>query len=125
MTAFSEAPTPVADYYRILDGGIDSYDRQDLLPLLDDDLVFQGPVGEPMTAGKAGFAEGFGGFIANCRGIVPIQLVTGGDQAAALYDAALPGGVMRFAEFFIMERGVIRELRLLFDPADYAAKVEG
>jgi hypothetical protein len=47
------------------------------------------------------------------------QVVTQ-DAAAVLYDADLPGGTLRFAEFFRFG-GQIQSVKLLYDPARYTA----
>jgi hypothetical protein len=44
-----------------------------------------------------------------------------GDLAALLYDAEIPGGSMRFAEFFRVEHGRITSIKLLYDAAQYRA----
>jgi len=44
------------------------------------------------------------------------QILVKAGQAAALYDAELPGGTCRFAEFFEIDAGVSTTLRLLSDP---------
>ena len=122
MTAFADAPAPLGDYYRILTRGIDAYDDgRELLPLLDPDLDFEGPIAGRM-AGAARFVQGVKGFIANVHAIHPIQLVVGDGQAATLYDADLPGGTIRFSEFFTIGDGIIQALRIQYDPADYIAK---
>ncbi|MDA8359086.1 MAG: hypothetical protein M0Z95_22920 [Actinomycetota bacterium] len=48
-----------------------------------------------------------------------LQLLSSPGQAAACYDAEVPGGTCRFAEFFELDAGVITTLRLLFDPKGY------
>lgn len=54
-----------------------------------------------------------------------IQEVHGPDATAVLYDARLPKGIVRFAEFFALTDGKIQRLRLHYDPADYVAKGGG
>ncbi|MEV8509200.1 hypothetical protein AB0368_30795 [Actinoplanes sp. NPDC051475] len=39
-----------------------------------------------------------------------------------LYDAEMPGGTVRFAEFFTFGDGVIETLNLHYDGQDYIAK---
>lgn len=122
MTAFADAPAPLAEYYRILAGGIEAYDDgRELLPMLDAQLDFEGPIAGRMR-GAARFIHGVKGFIANVEAIRPIHLVVGDRHVAALYDADLPGGAVRFSEFFTIQDGVIQELRIQYDPADYTAK---
>ena len=114
--------TVLSDYYRILTGGIETYrDGEELAALLADDLDFEGPIAGRVT-GAARFRHGARGFIANVDKIDIIQEVAAADRAAVLYDATLPKGVVRFAEFFTFADGRIQQLRLLYDPADYVAK---
>ncbi|MEV0584463.1 nuclear transport factor 2 family protein [Nonomuraea sp. NPDC050310] len=116
------APVPLPAYYRILTGGIDAYgDGRDLAPLLADDLDFEGPIAGRVT-GAARFLQGVKGFIANVGTIDLIQEVHGPDGSAVLYDAQLPRGGVRFAEFFTFADGKIQRLHLHYDPADYLAK---
>lgn len=122
MNPFADAPAPVSTYYRILVGGIDAYeDGRELLPLLSDSLDFEGPIAGRL-AGATRFAQGVKGFISNVQSIDPIQLVANDTEAAALYDAHLPGGVVRFSEFFTLGDGIILTLRIQYDPADYMTK---
>ncbi|WP_425953618.1 hypothetical protein [Xylanimonas sp. McL0601] len=122
MTVFDNAPAPLGEYYRILTAGIDAYaDGEELLPILDAKLDFEGPIAGRL-AGAARFLVGVRGFIANVKSISPIHLVADSGHAATLYDAELPGGTVRFSEFFVIQDGSIRELRIQYDPADYTAK---
>ncbi|WP_448810004.1 nuclear transport factor 2 family protein [Agromyces bauzanensis] len=112
----------LARYYDILGAGIDAYaDGRDLLPLLAEDFVFDGPIAGRM-AGGARFVHGVRGFIEAARRITPLQAVVTPAGAAVLYDAELPGGVVRFSEFFEFDDDRIRELHIQYDPADYLAK---
>lgn len=121
-TAALEANATLSRYYEILAGGIDAYaDGRDLLPLLAEDFAFDGPIAGRM-AGGARFTHGVRGFIEAARNITILQSVVTDDGAAVLYDAELPGGVVRFAEFFELDGDRIRELRIHYDPADYLAK---
>jgi len=43
------------------------------------------------------------------------------DAAAVLYDADLPGGTLRLAEFFRFDGGQIASIKLLYDLARYTA----
>ena len=43
-------------------------------------------------------------------------------MAAALYDAEMPGGTIRFAEFFHVENGEIQALRMVYDATGYRAR---
>lgn len=110
------------EYYAILRAGAHAYDGgRGLLPLLTEDFVFDGPIAGRI-AGAARFAQGVRGFIEAVRELTPLQAVVGTDSAAVLYDAVLPGGVVRFSEFFEFDGGRIRELHIQYNPADYLAK---
>lgn len=61
-------------------------------------------------------------FAETMRRLDMIQLLHAGDMAAALYDAELPGGAVRFAEFFQVGAGNIRSLKLLYDATEYRAR---
>ncbi|MGI5171528.1 hypothetical protein ACQEU3_45010 [Spirillospora sp. CA-253888] len=116
------APPVIRAYYQVLTGGIEHYeDGRDLLPLLADDLDFEGSIAGRVT-GAARFKEGVKGFIANVTGIDLVQEVHGPAGTATLYDAHLPKGTVRIAEFFGIADGRIQRLRLQYDPADYIAK---
>jgi hypothetical protein len=43
------------------------------------------------------------------------------EPGTALYDADLPGGTLRFAEFFRFSGGLIASIKLLYDPQRYTA----
>lgn len=74
---------------------------------------------EILQSGAEPFCKGVVGFVSALRHLEMRQLVTTPGQAAALYDAELPGGTCRFAEFFELDTEVITGLRLLFDPKRY------
>lgn len=117
-----DAPTALVDYYRVLTGGVDNYeDGQELVPLLVDDLDFEGPIAGRVT-GAALFRQGVKGFIANVSKIDLIQEVHDSAGTAVLYDAHMPKGIVRITEFFTFTDGKIQRLRLQYDPADYIAK---
>jgi hypothetical protein len=108
-------------YYDILGGGIEAYaDGRELLPLLADEFVFEGPIAGRVAGGER-FAGGVRGFIETVREIRPLQIVLAEDGAAVLYDAEMPGGTVRFSEFFELEGDRIRELRIQYNAADYLA----
>lgn len=112
----------VDTYYGVLSGGGDGYSGgEHLRPILDPGLAFEGPI-----AGRAGGAERFlrgaAGFVATVQRISMRQRLHTATQAATLYDAEMPGGTVRFAEFFEIEAGRIRSLRLLYDATEYRAK---
>ncbi|MFI6484545.1 nuclear transport factor 2 family protein [Nonomuraea sp. NPDC050663] len=117
-----DAPSVIQAYYRVLTSGIEAYgEGEELAPLLADDLRFEGPIAGQVT-GAARFLQGVKGFIANVGAIDLIQEVNDADETAVLYDAHLPKGVVRLAEFFTHAEGRIQRLRLHYDPADYVAK---
>ena len=120
--AVIEGHATLRSYYAVLRGGADAYqDGRDLLPLLADDFVFEGPIAGRLAGGTR-FAQGVRGFIENVKGIAVLQAVSGEGGAAVLYDAELPGGAVRFSEFFEFDGDKIRELRTQYDAADYLAK---
>jgi len=81
-------------------------------------LVFEGPIAGHRV-GAEPFCKGVVGFVSALQHLEMRQLVTTPGKAAALYDAELPGGTCRFAEFFELDTEVITGLRLLFDPKRY------
>lgn len=108
-------------YYDILRGGVDRYqDGRDLLPLLADDFVFDGPISGRLEGGVR-FTHGVRGFIEAVRTITFLQVVSTESGAAVLYDAELPGGTVRFSEFFELDGDRIRELRIQYNAAEYVA----
>lgn len=114
------APDVLQRYYRILAAGIEAFDPDgELRTLLVDDLEFEGPIAGKRT-GAAGFCQGVKGFIATVSDLEIIQEVHGADGSAILYDARMPAGFVRLAEFFRFDNGKISTLRIHYDPADYA-----
>jgi hypothetical protein len=111
----------MAAYYELLGGGAASFDPARLRAILADDLAFEGPIAGSRV-GADGFVRGAAGFAGVARRIEMVQLVTDHEGAAALYDAELPGGMVRFAEFFRITDGKIRSLRLHYDAAEYRAR---
>lgn len=108
-------------YYESWRKGISSFDSDRLSAVLADDLDFEGPIAGKRR-GSAGFVGGLKRFVEGLR--APIRMlhqVDSGNQAATLYDADLPEGTMRFAEFFEVENGRIRSLELLYDATQYRA----
>ncbi|MFP3462719.1 nuclear transport factor 2 family protein [Arthrobacter globiformis] len=121
-TLRGDAPGVLQAYYRILGAGIEAYDPGgEFRTLLADGLEFEGPLAGKRT-GAGGFCQGVKGFIANVSDIDVIQEVHGLDGSAILYDARMPGGTVRFAEFFSISDGKITALRLHYDAADYTQK---
>jgi SnoaL-like protein len=107
-------------YYEILQAGAESYDRERLRSILAADLDFDGPIAGRVQ-GADRFTYGVTGFIATQQGIRFVQQVVTHDAAAVLYDADLPGGTLRFADFFRFDGGQIASIKLLYDPARYTA----
>lgn len=121
-TAVIEEHPTLSRYYDILGAGVDAYaDGRDLLRLLTEDFVFDGPIAGRVAGGDR-FAHGVRGFIEATKQITPLQAVVTTTDAAVMYDAELPGGVVRFAEFFELDGDKIRELRIQYNPTDYLAK---
>lgn len=110
----------VNKYYDILKDGMASFDEEGLRSILAPDLDFEGPIAGHVS-GAERFIKGVSGFAATMRGLCMLQKVWVGDEAAALYDAQMPDGVVRFAEFFQVAQGRIQSLRLLYDAGDYRA----
>lgn len=108
-------------YYTILTGGIEEYgDGRELMPLLADDFVFDGPIAG-VVAGAGRFAQGVRGFVEAVREVSFVQAVGADDSAAVLYDAVLPNGTVRFAEFFEFSNGTIKTLHIHYNAAEYVA----
>lgn len=119
----ASAPRAVQDYYRILTSGADAYGHgEELRPLLSPHLDFTGSLAGHHPDSTGGFLQGVTGFIATVKHIDVVLQVHGQDGSAILYDAALPGGTVRFAEFFTYRDGVIDTLNLHYDGQDYLAK---
>jgi hypothetical protein len=110
--------TTIETYYEILQSGADRFDAEQLRAILAPQLVFEGPIAGHRV-GAEPFCKGVVGFVSALQHLEMRQLVTTPGKAAALYDAELPGGTCRFAEFFELDTEVITGLRLLFDPKRY------
>ena len=109
-------------YYASWRSGIASFDRDRLTQILAEEFDFEGPIAGKRRGPSAGFIAGLQRFVEGLRRPIEIlQQVEAGDQAAVLYDAEIPGGVMRFAEFFEVRDGRIHALKLLYDAAQYRA----
>jgi hypothetical protein len=108
-------------YYDSWRSGIESFDQIRLGSILAEDLDFEGPIAGKRR-GAPGFIAGLTRFVEGLRAPISIlQQVGSGNQAAVLYDASLPEGTMRFAEFFVVDEGRIRAIKLLYDAAQYRA----
>ncbi|MCH6468914.1 nuclear transport factor 2 family protein [Sinomonas terrae] len=123
MTAEGIIDTSAAlrSYYAVLLGGIKRYgEGGELLPLLAEDFTFDGPLAGQVS-GADRFVRGVKGFIEAVREITFIEAVATDDGAALLYDAELPNGTVRFAEFFELQDGIIKTIRIHYNAADYLA----
>jgi len=108
-------------YYGSWRDGISSFDESRVRGVLAEDLDFEGPIAGKRR-GSAGFVGGLRRFVEGLRAPIRIlQQLDSGDQAAVIYDADLPEGTMRFAEFFTVSDGRIQSIRLLYDAAQYRA----
>ena len=122
-TALSTAPHVLQEYYRVLTGGIEAFGRgESLRPLLSEHLDFTGPLAGSRPDSTEAFLRGVAGFIATVDSIDHLQDVHDDHGSAVLYDAVLPGGTVRFAEFFSLADGRIATLHLHYDGPDYLAK---
>jgi ketosteroid isomerase-like protein len=111
----------IDDYYMSWREGISSFDSARLSAILAEDLDFEGPIAGKRR-GATGFIGGLKRFVEGLRTpIRMLQQVDSGAHAAALYDADLPEGTMRFAEFFDVQDGRIQGIRLLYDAGQYRA----
>lgn len=116
MTDATRAETSTIEtYYEILQAGAQGFDPEKLRAILAANLVFEGPIAGHRV-GAEPFCKGVVGFVTALEHLEMRQLLAMPGQAASLYDAELPGGNCRFAEFFEIDAGVITTLRLLFDP---------
>jgi hypothetical protein len=122
-TVTTLAPVVLQDYYRVLTAGPDAFgEGQSLRVLLSDHLDFTGSLAGHRPDATAGFLQGVAGFISTVRSIHVVREVHDDHGSAVLYDAEMPGGTVRFAEFFTFSDGVIDTLTLHYDGPDYIAK---
>ena len=106
-------------YYESWRNGISSFDEARLEEILAEDLDFEGPIAGKRQ-GATGFIRGLSRFVEGLQAPIRVlQQVDSGQKAAVLYDADLPQGTMRFAEFFAVDGGRIRAIKLLYDAAQY------
>ena len=109
-------------YYDSWKDGISTFDRERLAQILAEEFDFEGSIAGKRRGPAAGFIAGLQRFVEGLqRPIQVLQRVENGGQAAVLYDAEIPGGVMRFAEFFEVKDGRIQALKLLYDAGQYRA----
>ena len=119
--AKTETAELIDTYYDSWKNGIGSFDQARLGAILAEDLDFEGPIAGKRR-GAAGFVGGLKRFAEGLQAPIQVlQQVDSGDQAAVLYDADLPQGTMRFAEFFRVGEGRIQSIKLLYDAAQYRA----
>lgn len=119
----ADAPATLRDYYRELLGGIEAFSAgQNLRPLLVDHLDFTGSLAGHIPDATEGFLRGVAGFVGAVKAIAVVQDVHDPLGSAVLYDAELPGGTVRFAEFFTFHGGKIATLNLHYDGQDYITK---
>jgi len=119
----TSAPAALREYYRVLVAGADAFDKgQSLRMLLSDHLDFTGSLAGHIPDATDGFLHGVGGFISTVRSIKVVRETHDEQGSAVLYDAEMPGGTVRFAEFFTFRDSVIDTLNLHYDGQDYIAK---
>lgn len=117
------APHVLQEYYRVLTAGAEAYgDGAPLRPLLSEHLDFTGPLAGHHPDATEGFLHGVAGFIGTVQQIDVVREVHDAHGSAVLYDATLPGGTVRFSEFFTISDGRIDSLNLQYDGPDYLAK---
>ena len=122
-TLSQAAPDVLQAYYGILGSGSDAFGAgESLRPLLSEHLDFTGSLAGHRPDATEGLLRGVAGFVATVQQIDVIREVHDGGGSAVLYDAAMPGGLVRFAEFFTFRDGVIAALDLHYDGQDYIAK---
>lgn len=120
-TAVTDTATLVRAYYGSWQNGIATFDRERLGEILAGDLDFEGSIAGKRR-GAAGFILGLQRFVEGLKPPIHVQQqVEAGGLAAVLYDAEIPGGSMRFAEFFRVEGGRIAAIKLLYDVSQYRA----
>jgi hypothetical protein len=111
----------IGDYYAGWKDGISSFDEARVRGVLVEDLDFEGPIAGKRR-GATGFVGGLKRFVEGLRAPIHIlQEINSGNEGAVLYDAELPEGTMRFAEFFQVGDGRIQSIKLLYDAAQYRA----
>jgi ketosteroid isomerase-like protein len=120
-SANPQAAQLISDYYASWKEGISTFDEARVQGVLAENLDFEGPIAGKRQ-GAAGFVGGLKRFVEGLRAPIRIlQDIKSNNQAAVLYDADLPEGTMRFAEFFQVADGRIQSIRLLYDAAQYRA----
>ena len=111
----------ISDYYASWKEGISTFDEARVRGVLAENLDFEGPIAGKRQ-GAAGFVGGLARFVEGLQAPIRIlQDINSSNQAAVLYDADLPEGTMRFAEFFQVSGGRIQSIKLLYDATQYRA----
>lgn len=122
-TVSTSAPAVLREYYRVLTAGADALgEGQGLRVLLSRHLDFTGSLAGHRPDATDGFLHGVAGFISTVRSIDVVREAHDEQGSAVLYDAEMPGGTVRFAEFFTFRDDVIDTLNLHYDGQDYIAK---
>lgn len=120
-SATTETSELVRSYYDSWRRGIASFDGDRIAEILAEDLYFEGSIAG-RRRGAPGFIGGLLRFVECLQKPIEVQQrVESGSQAAVIYEAEMPGGPMRFAEFFTVEGGRIASIRLLYDAGQYRA----
>ncbi|AIY02788.1 hypothetical protein ART_3189 [Arthrobacter sp. PAMC 25486] len=119
----TSAPQVLQAYYQFLTAGAASFgEGQGLRTLLSEHLDFTGSLAGHRPNSTEDFLHGVAGFVSTVRSLTVVREVHDGNASAVLYDAEMPGGMVRFAEFFTYLDGVIDTLHLHNDGQDYIAK---
>lgn len=122
-TLSGSAPEVLQAYYRALTAGEHAYgDGEAIRALVSPHLDFTGSLAGHRPDATEGFVRGVAGFISTVSDIQVINEVHDVAGSAVLYDAQMPGGTVRFSEFFTIADGVIQSLHLHYDGPDYIAK---
>lgn len=108
-------------YYDNLENGTASFDEQRLRQILAPDLRFEAPMAG-RSVGAEGFIKGAAAFAETMRGMTMLEQLCTDEAAATLFDAEMPGGTVRVAEFFQIADSKIQSLRLLYDVHEYQAR---
>jgi hypothetical protein len=122
-TLSNAAPDVLQEYYGILRSGAEAFGAgESLRPVLSEHLDFTGSLAGHRPDATEAFLRGVAGFVATVQQIDVVREVHDDGGSAVLYEASLPGGSVRFAEFFTFRDGVIATLDLHYDGQDYIAK---
>lgn len=117
-TAAERTAALVDAYYEAWKGGITTFDEERVRALLAPDLAFDGPIAGRRT-GAEPFLKGLTGLARVMTAFHPLQRLCGDAEASALYDCDLPGGRVRFAEFFRIAGDRIQAITLLYDAGEF------